>query len=82
MPFSASFATGIRFLPTVLTLETRFAVSFDMSALPLAMPVRRFCHAAFMEEMEPEIVSDASFAVVPVIPILSWTTWIALTMSA
>ena len=39
-------------------------------------------NAAFIEAKEPVKVSEASLAVVPVMPRLSWTACIALTVSA
>ena len=37
------------------------------------VPFRKLSKAPFADAIEPDIVSDASFAVVPVIPISVWT---------
>ena len=62
---------------TVTVLWTKLSVNSLMSC-PLANPVKKFCQADFIDATEPCIVVLASLAVVPVIPSLPWTTWIAL----
>ena len=63
------FTAGRRFLKAVSALDTTLSNSFPMSAFGSASPVIRFSHAAFMADIEPEIVFSASSAVVPVTPI-------------
>ena len=42
------------------------------------VPVRKLSHAAFAAFIDPSIVVEASFAVVPVIPSSVCTSWIAV----
>ena len=61
-PVTICCTRGIMFFPAVNTLSTKSWVSPSMSALLSAMPVARFCHAAFMDAVEPSIVLAASSA--------------------
>ena len=81
MPDRICVNRGMMLPAAVSALSTKFPISVSRSALSSAMPVTRFCHADFMEDTLPEIVVDASLAVVPVIPISVCTIWIASTMS-
>ena len=82
IPLMICCTLGITFFPNVVTLSTRFPTNSPKFALSSAMPVSKFCHAAFIAFAEPSIVVLASLAVVPVIPMLSCTRWIASTTSA
>ena len=81
-PFNAVPILGAMFSAAVFTLPTKLSINVPKSASSFASPVTRLLHADFADAMLPEIVSDASFAVVPVIPISVCTTWIASTISA
>ena len=74
--------TGRMLSQAVITLSTKLFINPFISAFPFARPVNKFCHDDFIEPIEPDIVSLASFAVVPVIPISSWMIWIASVISA
>ena len=71
---------GTTFRPAVMTDSTSWSVRAPMSASSFPSPVSQFCHEAFIIVMLPSMVLAASAAVVPVMPISVWTTWIALTM--
>ena len=64
--------TGVTFFTTFPKLSTTLSTSIPMSAFALPRPASRFPIADFVLEIEPAIVSDASNAVVPAIPISSW----------
>ena len=66
----------------VATDSTSWSVSAAMSAPSLPRAATQLKNAAFAELTEPSMVVDASLAVVPVMPISSWTRWMASTMSA
>ena len=72
---------GPMFLMTVPMLVTSWLVSLPMSASFLPSSVSQFCQAAFMLPTEPSMVVEASLAVVPVMPRLFWTSWMACTTS-
>ena len=74
--------TGVMFLTTLLKASITSIQSFPMSASARPKPVIRFLIAPCMEPMDPEIVCSASFAVVPVMSMLVWITWMASTTSA
>ena len=72
--------TGVMLLMTFCKLSIKLSISKSKSALSSANPTTRLSQDAFIEFIEPSIVSVASFAVVPAIPILSCITLIALTI--
>ena len=74
--------TGVMFATTSLNASTTLPQSCSMSASAFPNPTTRFCIAACMELMEPEMVCSASFAVVPVMSMLVCITWMASTTSA
>ena len=79
----ARFSTiGVTFFTTLLKFFVTSFTSLPMSAFSLPRPANRFCMAALVLAHEPLIVSAASFAVVPVIPISVWMTWMASVTSA
>ena len=65
-PFRATSTRGMILLAAVVALSTKLLISCPKLALSSATPVTRFAHAAFAALKLPEIVVDASFAVVPV----------------
>ena len=73
---------GATFLATAPMDSSSWFVRWLKSTSSRPRPVRKFVQAAFAMPMEPEMVVDASLAVVPVIPISSCTVWMASTMSA
>ena len=62
------FTAGSRFPFRNVTVVCTRAVKDGLMSLPSARSPRTFVKLAFMELKEPEIVSDASRAVVPVTP--------------
>ena len=62
---------GATFLATVPMDSRSRVVSWLKSTSSRPRPVRKFVHAALAMPMEPDMVVDASFAVVPVMPISS-----------
>ena len=62
------FTAGTRFPFRNVTVVCTRAVKDGLMSLPSARSPRTFVKLAFMELKEPEIVSDASRAVVPVTP--------------
>ena len=60
---------GMILSANVITLSMRLFKSVSKLLLGSAIPVMKFSHAAPIAAIEPCIVLDASFAVVPVIPI-------------
>ena len=63
--------TGVIFLMTVLSEDTILFVSLVMSELASPNPTIIFCNAALNELIDPSIVSSASAAVAPAMPMLS-----------
>ena len=61
--------------------SVKLVINAPKSALGSAIPATRLSHADFIAPKDPCIVSAASRDVVPVIPISSWTTCIASTIS-
>ena len=83
MPCSACSITGSRLPAKVSTEKVRSSsASVICSSLPVPNAVSTFCQVACIMLSDPEMVSLASRAVVPAIPMLSCITWIALTTSA
>lgn len=80
-PLKICVMRGSTLSAAVPTLDTKFSINVSRSALESPMPVIRFVHAACIIPTEPSMVVAASFAVVPVIPRLSWTAWIAVITS-
>ena len=79
---AARFSTiGVTFFTTLLKLLVTSFTSLPMSAFSLPRPANKFCMAALVLPHEPLMVSAASFAVVPVMPISVWMTWIASVIS-
>ena len=76
-PLITVLTRGIRLLATVTILSTNSDINPLKSALSSAIPVSKFCQAAPIAAVDPLIVSAASCAVVPVIPISVCTTCIA-----
>ena len=71
---SASLGTiSPRFFPT---LRATVAIA-SASSWALPDPFKKLSKAALAAFMEPSMVVDASFAVVPVMPSSPWITWIA-----
>ena len=64
-PFNALPILGAIFFAAFFTLSTKLPIRTSKSALSSAKPVIRLLHDAFMEEIEPLIVKEASLAVVP-----------------
>ena len=80
---SAICATRGTTLPAAVMMEsTSWSVMADMFALSLPSAATQLRNAALAELTDPSMVVAASSAVVPVMPISSWTRWIASTMSA
>ena len=72
---------GRMFSAAIMAESIKLFTSASKSAFSSAIPVSRFCQAAFVALTLPLIVVMASLAVVPVIPICVCTSWIACTMS-
>ena len=80
---SAIWPTRGTTLPAVVATDsTIWSVSAAMSAPSLPSAATQFENAALAELTEPSMVVAASLAVVPVMPISSWTRWMASTISA
>ncbi len=77
MPAAMASTRGRTLSAAVPRLWVKLSSSPPRSASSRAMPVSRFCHAAFMELALPSMVLAASLAVVPVMPMLSCTAWMA-----
>ena len=71
--------TGSRLLANVFAELIKSFNASSKSASGFASATIKFSHAAFVIPNDPCKVVAASFAVVPVIPICSCTTWIAFT---
>jgi len=82
IPFNIISILGNKFLNAISTESINSLNNLSKSALSSAIPVNKFCHDAFIELTEPCIVSLASLAVVPIIPICFWVTEIAFTIFA
>ena len=77
IPRIACVNAGKILVNAVFALSTTLLISSPKSAFLSASPNIRLSQAADKAPAEPEIVSAASAAVVPVIPISVCTTWIA-----
>lgn len=68
---------GTMFFTTCWNDSTTLPTNISMSASALPSPAMRFPIADCIPDIEPLIVSVASLAVVPVMPISVWITWMA-----
>ena len=66
-PSKTLLIRGIRLSPAITRLSTNSSIRLSKSAVSDVIPVKRFVQLALTDAKDPEIVSSASFAVVPVI---------------
>ena len=76
MPTMAFTAVGMKF-SIIWMPDSPKAVKASLMPSPVPRAVRRFVADALTIFREPDMVVEASRAVVPAMPISSWTTWMA-----
>ena len=71
-------------LPSITFVDSIAPAKFVVidSKSPVPRDTRKLFQAAVIMAVEPWIVVEASSEDTPVIPMFSWTTWMASTMSA